>query len=37
MLVSNIQTYLSDKMLLKKLLQKQHAKLGLYPKMEVFL
>jgi hypothetical protein len=34
MQVSKIQTYLSDKIHLKKLLQKKHAKLGLTPKMK---
>jgi hypothetical protein len=37
MLVSKIHTYLSDKMHLKMLLQKKHAKLGLYPKMAGFV
>jgi hypothetical protein len=33
MLVSKIQTYLSDKMHLKKVITNKHAKLGLTPKM----
>jgi hypothetical protein len=37
MLVSKIQTYLSDKIHLKKVITKKHAKLGLTPKMAVFL
>jgi hypothetical protein len=37
MLVSKIQTYLSDKMNLKKVITKKHAKLGHYPKMAGFI
>jgi hypothetical protein len=33
MLVSKIQTYLCDKMHLKKVITKKHAKLGLAPNM----
>jgi hypothetical protein len=36
MLFSKIQTYLSDKMHLKKVITKKHPKLGLYQKMADF-
>jgi hypothetical protein len=37
MLVSKIQTYLSDKMHLKKVVTNKHAKLGLTQKINEFL
>jgi hypothetical protein len=36
MLVSKIQTYLSHKMLLKKVITRKHTKLGHIPKMAGF-
>jgi hypothetical protein len=35
MLVSKIQTLISDKMHLKKVITKKHAKLGLYQKKKI--
>jgi hypothetical protein len=36
-LVSKIQTYLSDKMHIKKVITNKHAKLGLHQKWQVYL
>jgi hypothetical protein len=36
MLISKIHTYLSDKMHIKKVITRKHAKLGLTQKMVVF-